>query len=96
MQRQSGWKNKSKEEIKEILLFSEEYKEFLDRAKTEREAAAYIERYLKIYVFQRDYSRKKVYAVNRGKEVIAYVAGKEGPRRDLILLLPILMHQDSI
>ena len=92
MQRQSGWKNKSKEEIKEILLFSEEYKEFLDRAKTEREAAAYIERYLKIYGFQRDYSRKKVYAVNRGKEVIAYVAGKEGPAAGLNI---IVVHIDA-
>ena len=87
MQRQSGWKNKSKEEIKEIFLFSEEYKEFLDRAKTEREAAAYIERYLKIYGFQPDYTRKKVYAVNRGKEVIAYVAGKEGPAAGLNIIV---------
>lgn len=87
MQRQSGWKNKSKEEIKDIFLFSEEYKEFLDRAKTEREAAAYIERYLKIYGFQPDYSRKKVYAVNRGKGVIAYVAGKAGPSAGLNIIV---------
>ena len=87
MQKQSGWKDKTKEEIKEIFLFSEEYREFLDRAKTEREAAGYIERYLKIYGFQPDYSRKKVYAVNRGKEVLAYVAGKEGPSAGLNIIV---------
>ncbi len=78
MQKQSGWKFKSKEEIKEIFQFAEEYKEFLDRAKTEREAAEHIERCLKVYGFQPDYTKKRIYAVNRGKEAIAYVAGKEG------------------
>jgi aspartyl aminopeptidase len=92
MQKQSGWKLKSKEEIKEIFQFSEEYKEFIDNAKTEREAATYIERYLKIYGFQPDYTRKKVYAVNRGKEVIAYVAGKEGPAAGLNI---IVVHIDA-
>jgi len=92
MQKQSGWKLKSKEEIKEIFQFSEEYKEFIDNAKTEREAATYIERYLKIYGFQSDYTRKKVYAVNRGKEVIAYVAGKEGPAAGLNI---IVVHIDA-
>ena len=57
-----------------------------------REAAAYIERYLKIYGFQPDYARKKVYAVNRGKEVIAYVAGKEGPAAGLNI---IVVHIDA-
>lgn len=92
MQRESGWKLKSEDEIKEILMFSEEYREFLDNAKTEREAAAYIERYLKIYGFQPDYSRKKVYGVNRGKEVIAYVAGKEDPSKGLNI---IVVHLDA-
>jgi aspartyl aminopeptidase len=92
MQKESGWKLKSKEEIKDIFQFSEEYREFLDNAKTEREAAAYIERYLKIYSFQPDYTRKKVYAINRGKEVIAYVAGKEGPAAGLNI---IVVHIDA-
>ncbi|HVN96407.1 MAG TPA: aminopeptidase [Syntrophorhabdaceae bacterium] len=87
MQRQSGWKSKSKEEIKEIFQFAEEYKEFLDRAKTEREAAEYIERYLKINNFQTDCTKKKVYAVNRGKEVIAYVAGSRGPSAGLNIIV---------
>ncbi len=38
MQRQSGWKLKSREDIKVIYEFSDGYKDFLDRAKTEREA----------------------------------------------------------
>jgi aspartyl aminopeptidase len=87
MQKQSGWKLKTRQEIKEIFQFAEEYKEFLDRAKTERETAAYIERYLKVYGFQSDYTRKKVYAVNRGKEVMAYIAGKEGPSAGLNIIV---------
>jgi len=38
MGKESGWKKKSKKEIKEIFQFGEEYKAFLDAAKTEREA----------------------------------------------------------
>ncbi len=87
MQKESGWKNKSKEEFKDIFQFSEEYKEFIDNAKTERETATYIERYLKISGFQPDYTRKKVYAVNRGKEVIAYVAGRQGPQAGLNIIV---------
>ena len=87
MQKQSGWKLKSKEEIKDIFQFAEEYKDFLDNAKTEREAASYIARCLKVYGFQTNYTKKKIYAVNRGKEVMAYVAGKESPAEGLNIIV---------
>ena len=47
MERQSGWKRRSKEEIEDIFAFSEEYKRFLNKAKTEREAVEDVERALK-------------------------------------------------
>ena len=46
MQRQSGWRQKSKEDIKKIFEFCEGYKGFLDLAKTEREAARFDENVL--------------------------------------------------
>ena len=46
MERQSGWKRKSKEGIEEVFAFCEGYKRFLDGAKTEREAAAHLEKTL--------------------------------------------------
>jgi len=75
MQRQSGWKSKSKEDIKEIYSFAEGYKTFLDEAKTEREAVRSITRALEAEGFGMDPSGKRVFAVNRGKEVLAFIRG---------------------
>lgn len=75
MQRQSGWKSKSKEDIKEIYRFAEDYKTFLDEAKTEREAVRSITRALEAEGFGMDPSGKRVFAVNRGKEVLAFIRG---------------------
>jgi aspartyl aminopeptidase len=75
MERESGWKKKSQADIKEIFAFSEEYKRFLDVAKTEREAVQYIERALRERGFGNDLAGPKVYSVNRGKELIAFRRG---------------------
>ncbi|HBL25080.1 MAG TPA: aminopeptidase [Deltaproteobacteria bacterium] len=75
MQRQSGWKLKSLEDIKEIYAFAEGYKTFLDEAKTEREAVRCITRTLGAEGFSTDPSADRVFAVNRGKEVMAFVRG---------------------
>jgi len=75
MERQSGWMKKSKEEIQGIFAFCEGYKQFLDRAKTEREAAAFAEKELEAHGFTQDLSGPKVYRINRGKEVVAYRRG---------------------
>ncbi len=75
MQRQSGWRSKSKEDIKEIYSFAEGYKTFLDEAKTEREAVRSITRALEAGGFGTDPSGDRVFAVNRGKEVMAFVRG---------------------
>ncbi len=75
MQRQSGWKLKSKEDIKEIFAFAEGYKDFLDRAKTEREAVRYITSSLSSGGFTTDPTKDRTFAVNRGKEVMAFIRG---------------------
>jgi len=75
MQRQSGWRSKSKEDIKVIYEFSEGYKKFLDGAKTEREAVRYITAALTQNGFDLDPSQEKVFAVNRNKSIMAFVRG---------------------
>ena len=76
MEKQSGWKQKSKEDIKKIFEFSEGYKVFLDLAKTEREAAALIKNTLTKNDFKNDFRHKKVFMVNKGKTVFAFIKGK--------------------
>ena len=86
MQKQSGWKLKSKEEIEEIFGFAEEYKAFLDSAKTEREATAFIENVLRAAGFGNDFGGSRVYAVNRGRMVMAYRAGTASPLEGLNII----------
>ena len=76
MERESGWKGKSREAIEEVFAFCDGYKRFLDRAKTEREAATFIERALLDNGFVEGPSAPKVYRVNKGKEVIAFRKGQ--------------------
>jgi aspartyl aminopeptidase len=75
MQRQSGWKSKSKQDIKTIYDFSEGYKDFLDKGKTEREAVGCITSALSQNGFDMDPSQERVFAVNRNKSVVAFVRG---------------------
>ncbi len=76
MERQSGWKKKTKEEIEQIFAFCDGYKEFLDRAKTEREAARFIEGVLKQAGFGDGSASGKTFRTNKGKEVMAWCPGK--------------------
>ena len=76
MERESGWKRKSKEAIEEVFAFCEGYKRFLDSAKTEREAAACIEKTLLDHGFVQAPPGQKVYRGNKGKEVIAFRKGQ--------------------
>jgi aspartyl aminopeptidase len=92
MERQSGWKRKSQEEVRRITAFSEQYKQFLDAAKTEREAAVQIEQTLRARGFTKELTGPKVYGVNRGKEVIAFRKGS----RDLTQGMKIIIaHIDA-
>lgn len=76
MKQESGWKTKSQEEIGSIFQFSEEYKRFLDVAKTEREAVQYIRSHLIGHGFSEEQGASKVFRVNRGKELMAFIRGQ--------------------
>jgi aspartyl aminopeptidase len=75
MDKRSGWLAKSQEEIREIFSFCEEYKHFLDAAKTEREAAAYVQKVLVAKGFSNSTQGNKIFQVNRDKEVVVFRPG---------------------
>ena len=79
MKQESGWKIKSQEEIASVFEFSQEYKGFLDLAKTEREAIRYIRTHLAGHGFSEGPGTSKVFQTNRGKELIAFVQGATKP-----------------
>jgi aspartyl aminopeptidase len=87
MKRESGWKKKSKEEIADLFEFSEGYKRFLDSAKTEREAVRVIQSALSSHGFAEDWSQGKVYRINRGKEIIAFVRGAQGSEKGFNIIV---------
>jgi len=82
----NGWETVSEQEGKKIFDFCEEYKHFLDIAKTERESVAEIVRLAEQNGFkpleeviknnQKLSVGDKVYANNRGKSVILAVIGR--------------------
>lgn len=82
--RQSGGRTLSEEEIKESQNFSVEYKNFLGTSKTEREVVNYaLAKAKKVGFTEFDRSKKykpgdKVYLVNREKNLILCVIGKNG------------------
>lgn len=82
-ERKNGILRASEKDIKACDKYCENYKKFLDAAKTEREAAAYTiaAAEKKGFVpFKKDMTLKpgdKVYYLNRGKAVILAVIGKE-------------------
>jgi aspartyl aminopeptidase len=74
----SGWKSKSKADIKEIFRFCEAYKVFLDEAKTEREAVRCIGNLLSGAGFEESPGRgDRMFRIHKGKEAIAFVRGEE-------------------
>jgi aspartyl aminopeptidase len=92
MDTRSGWLNKSQEDIRDIFAFCEIYKDFLDKAKTEREAAAYVEKALLSNGFTTDIKASKIYRINRGKEIAAF---KKGTRDISEGIKIIIAHTDA-
>lgn len=82
VKKQNGTEKISADEIKKADNFCEEYKNFLNKAKTEREAVVYAIKAAKKAGFTEfDYTKKyktgdKVYVNNRNKAVILAVIGK--------------------
>ncbi len=81
MQRKNGYSRINEEEEKAVFSFAEDYKKFLDTAKTEREAVCEAVKILESngYVeYKKDMKLKagdKIYRNNRGKAIIAAVIG---------------------
>jgi aspartyl aminopeptidase len=82
--KKSAWEILSKEQIKKAFTFSEEYKKFLDIAKTEREAIIFIENTAKK-------AKKKIF-VNKDKEAAIVIPGKK-PILDGLRI--VISHVDS-
>ena len=83
MTRENLWKSYSEKEKKQIFKFAEEYKEYLNSAKTEREFVTITEKELIKNGFS-DINKKKtlkrgdkVYYNNRDKNIVAMIIGKD-------------------
>jgi len=87
MKKESGWQQKTREEIKEIFEFSEAYKTFLNLAKTEREGVRYMQGHLSDHGFTEGGASPKMFRVNRGKELIAFVRGVRSPVEGLNIVV---------
>lgn len=81
--------DKDSEQLRKAEDFTKEYKDFLDKGKTERECVYYAEKLLKksgYKVFDRKKKYKagdKAYYINRGKAILAFTWGKEDISRGL-------------
>ena len=81
MYRKNAWEKYSDKEVKEVYEFGNEYKEFISKCKTEREVTNFSIELLKDKGFKEFNEFKtlkpgdKVYFINKGKNVCAYVIG---------------------
>ena len=92
MERQSGWKQKTREEIKSVFRFCDGYKDFLNLAKTEREAVKFIENRLGLCGFRNEPSHSRTFGINKGKTAIGFIRG-EAPLADGLNI--IVAHIDA-
>ena len=83
IKKEKGWCNISQEEKDKIFNFSKGYIEFLNKAKTEREAIEYAKKvaeehgYKDIATFEQLQTGDKVYFVNRDKSMYLAIIGQE-------------------
>lgn len=87
------WEKISTADLKKVMDFSESYKEFMDRSKTEREAADEIVKMAEkkgykdlCKVIDKGTKLKagdKVYAVNKGKGVVLFCLGKKAMEKGM-------------
>lgn len=90
--KETGWKNISNENKKNIFKFSDEYIYFLNKVKTEREAVHFVEKMLKENGFCNICEKEnlvagdKVYYINRDKSMYIAVIGKEALENGLQIL----------
>lgn len=83
MKRKNGWEDLSETERKKILKFSDEYIKFLNAGKTEREFVKEAKKmaeengFKSLDKYKKLKAGDKVYYINRGKNIILAVIGKE-------------------
>ena len=98
LKRKSGWEDLTIEQKEKIFRFSNEYMDFLNHGKTEREIVAQSERIAREHGFRSidEYTElhpgDKVYFVNRCKNIYLAVIGKRSMEEGLNI---IGAHADS-
>ncbi len=99
MNRPLIWDKVSKKEIQEIMDFSEDYKQFLDEAKTEREAVHFIIKdaeakgFVEYGKVRKPTAGTTFYLTNRDKNIALVVLGKKDIRKSGVNI--IATHIDS-
>ena len=92
MYAKNAWEKYTKQELKELMAFNEEYIKFLSKAKTERESVNISVKILEEKGFKEGNSLDKlnpgdkVYFTNKGKNVAAFVIGSEPIEKGLRVL----------
>ena len=92
MYSENAWKKYTDKELKDLFKFNDEYIEFLSNNKTEREITSYSVKVLEengfkdLKILKSVKAGDKVYAVNRGKNVAAFIIGKEDIEKGLNIL----------
>ena len=83
MYKKNAWSKYNDQEMKKLMTFCEDYKDFLSTCKTERECVKYSVELIEKVGFKNINSLKslkagdKVYAVNRDKNICVFVIGDE-------------------
>ena len=92
MYNENAWKKYDEKELKDLFKFSDEYIEFISNNKTEREVTQATVEILKKNGYKNldDVTSlkagDKIYAVNRGKNVAAFIIGKEDIEKGINVL----------
>ena len=83
MYAKNAWEKYSEKELKDLMKFNDEYIKFLSKAKTERESVKISKEILEAKGFKDGYKEEKlnpgdkVYFINKGKNIAAFVIGDE-------------------
>ena len=92
MYSKNAWEKYQNDGIKTVMNFNEGYKEFISLCKTERECVKYAEKLAKEKGFKNLDECKtlkagdKVYATNKGKNIVCFVIGKENIENGINIL----------
>ncbi len=87
-----AWEKYQKVDIEKVMTFCEGYKKFISECKTERECVKYAEKLAKKYGYKNLDDCKslkagdKVYAINKGKNIVTFIVGKEDIEKGINIL----------